>query len=76
MGNFPLTLTSDVSMKTFPNNVSDNYKTKLSTPLNLNGQLEGRIMDVQLPYRLNNIEKDIHFSLSFFSSKIHISSSP
>ena len=69
MDNFPLTLTSNASMKIFPNNVPGNYKTKLSTPLNLDGQWEGSIMDVQLPYRWNNIEKDIHFSLSFFHPK-------
>ena len=69
MDNFPLTLTSNASMKIFPNNVPGNYKTKLSTPLNLDGQWEGSIMDVQLPYRWHNIEKDIHFRLSFFYPK-------
>jgi hypothetical protein len=67
--NFPLTLTSNASMKIFPGNVPGNYKTKLSTPLNLDGPWECTIMDVQLPYRWYNIEKDMHFSLSFFHSK-------
>ena len=69
MDNFPLTLTSNASMKIFPNNVPGNYKTKLSTPLNLDGEWEGSIMDVQLPYRWNNVEKNMHFSLTFFHPK-------
>ena len=56
-----LTLPSNSSIGFFPENKPGLYHTKLSSSLNLEGDWEAALMEIQYPHNWHNIIEDIYF---------------
>ncbi|KAG8174224.1 hypothetical protein JTE90_016548 [Oedothorax gibbosus] len=66
ISNFYVTLTSTASMDYFPNNTQSSYRTKLNTPLRLNGDWEVALSEICMPRTWFNIaEHNNTYTLSF-----------
>lgn len=55
---FQITLPSNASCSYFPENLATNYNTRLVHPLDLQGEWEVAVMDIQYPCSWNNIAND------------------
>ena len=53
-----VTLPSNVSRSVFKTNTPSNYKTKLRAPLDLPGEWEVALIDIQYPHKWNNFKKE------------------
>ena len=62
---FQITLPSNASMKTSPDNRPSNYTTTLASPLNLERVWEAALIDVQYPHNWMNIPKDVYIMFAF-----------
>ena len=60
-----VTLPSNVSREVFKNNQPANYRTKLRAPLELAGQWEVALVDIQYPHKWNNFRRqcNLYFQL-------------
>ena len=67
---FQITLPSNASMKTSPDNRPANYTTTLGSPLNIEGEWEVALIDVQYPHNWMNIPKDVYILFTFQPKKL------
>ena len=60
-----VTLPSNVSSSIFPDNKPSNYKTQLNVPLELPGEWEVALVDIQYPHSWPNFKQDcdVHFTI-------------
>ena len=58
-----LTLPSNSSIGFFPDNKPGLYHTKLSSTLNLEGDWEAALMEIQYPHNWRNLEKDMYIGM-------------
>ena len=58
-----LTLPSNSSIDFFPDNKPGLYHTKLSSTLNLEGDWEAALMEIQYPHNWRNLEKDMFIGM-------------
>jgi hypothetical protein len=64
MAQFYVTLPSNASMDTYPNNTVTEYATKLPHPLELDGQWEVGLVEVTYPITWYNVERgECHFAI-------------
>jgi len=56
---FQITLPSNSSVNYYPKNKGNSYTTHLHSKINLEGQWEVALMDIQYPFTGQNIQKDI-----------------
>jgi hypothetical protein len=54
---FPVTIPSDASKSTHPDNTPSKFSIKLDSEINLNGDWEVSIIDLQYPHNWTNIQK-------------------
>ena len=53
-----MTLPSDSSMNTYPDNTVAHYVTKLARPIQLDGDYKAALTELIYPYSFHNIEED------------------
>ncbi len=56
MDNFYITLPSNSSMDSYPSNTVSHYTTKLPQRLNLEGDWEVALVEIQIPQTWNNVD--------------------
>lgn len=65
MDSFQVTLPSNASGKTFPNNRPAHYETDLMAPLHLEGPWEVSLIDIMYPHSWNNLSKPITMVIQY-----------